>query len=705
MEHQTEKPWYFDKRRRTLLDMHIEEWDDTFLRDFSPQDYLDALEKGQVNAPMIYVQSHVGLCYWPTQYGRMHKAFASRPHAMKELFEACHAKGMAVVTYYSCIFDNWAYDAHPAWRMIDANGNPSRANGSRYGLCCPNNQEYRAFTKARLKEISAEFEYEGLFCDMTFWPMVCHCDACKERWQREVGGEMPAIVDFNDANFRLFQQKRTDWLGEFAQFVTVCVKTDKPGCTVEHQYGNSLGFWRFANNENVADASDYIGSDLYGGIEEQSFACKVWYHLTPNKPFQYMTSRCYPSLSEHTMTKSPAQLQKCVMMTYLHHGASLLIDAVDPRGTIDHRVYDLMGEVFGEAKRYEDYTMHGTMTYDIALYFSLDNKYDYDAPPKHSAEAADWNMPAYNAIFGASKALREQHMPFGIVNSRKPQQIQGAKVLCCCDVRDLRPDEVEAIRTFVADGGSLYMSGHCNSALLATFFGAQSGAPTEETLTFVSPAPAGAALLAEFTPEYPMTVAQKAYPLAQPGTGEVLATLTLPYTVPGAPMMFPNDYPWAPYAADDARNRFSSIHSNPPGIFTDQPAMLKTAYHKGVVVWSAVSFEAHDRYQNKRIFARLMRELLRGQTPAFAAQAPARLEIIRFDSPERREMTLGLINVDNAFEPDPTCGIQISATCPARPICVKWADTAEPIAYTYDGGQIHVTVDTVASYRMMVVQF
>ena len=33
-------------------------------------------------------------------------------------------------------------------------------------------------------------------------------------------------------------------------------------------------------------------SDLYGGFSQQTFACKLYYNMTPNLPFNYTTSRC-----------------------------------------------------------------------------------------------------------------------------------------------------------------------------------------------------------------------------------------------------------------------------------------------------------------------------------------------------------------------------------------------------------------------------
>jgi len=55
-----------------LLDMHIPDWDPAFLARYSPPEMAELYEKASLSAVMIYCQSHVGLCYWPTRTGKMH---------------------------------------------------------------------------------------------------------------------------------------------------------------------------------------------------------------------------------------------------------------------------------------------------------------------------------------------------------------------------------------------------------------------------------------------------------------------------------------------------------------------------------------------------------------------------------------------------------------------------------------------------------
>ena len=76
--------------------MHIEDWDEAFLSELDENKYVDNLKKADINYAMVYLQSHVGLCYYPTKLGSMHKAFEKDPWKMKRLVEACHKEGIKV---------------------------------------------------------------------------------------------------------------------------------------------------------------------------------------------------------------------------------------------------------------------------------------------------------------------------------------------------------------------------------------------------------------------------------------------------------------------------------------------------------------------------------------------------------------------------------------------------------------------------------
>ncbi len=108
-------------------------------------------------------------------------------------------------------------------------------------------------------------------------------------------------------------------------------------------------------DEKVNLANDYTGGDLYGGFLQQSYISKIFMEATENAPFEYMTSRCDPRLTVHTTTKSLYDLKLHNYLTLAHHGAFLVIDAIDPVGTLDKRLYDRIGQVFEESMPDEPY--------------------------------------------------------------------------------------------------------------------------------------------------------------------------------------------------------------------------------------------------------------------------------------------------------------------------------------------------------------
>ena len=60
-----------------------------------------------------------------------------------------------------------------------------------------------------------------------------------------------------------------------------------------------------------------------------------------------------------------------------HHGANFFIDAIDPVGTMDARVYELFGRVFAKTEPYEPYISDGEMICDIGLYYQQEGKENF----------------------------------------------------------------------------------------------------------------------------------------------------------------------------------------------------------------------------------------------------------------------------------------------------------------------------------------
>lgn len=683
--------WCQKSYRRNLVDMHIDDWDESFLSKLDPERYVALLKKANVQSAMVYANSHVGYCYWLTKAGRMHRGLGGRD-VLGEIIALCHGQGMDVVPYYSLIFNNWAYEHYPSWRMLDLNGKASRdpghwvgGFGGRYGICCPNSAAYRQFVDDQVRELCEGYDFEGIFFDMTFWPAICYCPACRERYAREVGGEMPTVIDWHNSRWLAFQRKREEWLVEFAAFATGTARAYKPGVSVEHNSAVLPQSWRIGTTLGLAAQNDYIGGDFYGGFAQQSFICKLYRSITPNRPFEFMTSRCYPSLQDHTTLKSREMLELHACMALAHDGAFLFIDAIDPVGTLNPMVYETMGEVFGRSQKYEPY-LGGEMCQDVTVYFSLDSKIDLADNGRPVAQAG-WRVPHLTAALGATRALKESHIPHGVISRNGLSDMSAHQVLVLPDVFMLSEQEADDIRRFVADGGGLYASGHTSAALLGDLFGIVVEGETQERVTYMAPTAKGRTLMPGVDPGYPLTARGSQVKARALSEDDVAASLVLPYTDP----------------AD--LTKLASIHSNPPGPATDYCAVTYRSFGKGRVIWVSAPIEAVEQEPHPAIFAHMLRELATGSF-SFEAEGPAAVEVTVFHQAERKRLLVCLINEQEDLPPIPVHDMTVRLRMEGKKaVRAELLPDQEPLPFVASDGEVELTVPKLDIFCMLMVAY
>ena len=672
--------WYRNVFRRNLVDMHIEDWDARFLSEFDPETYAANLKRAHIGAPMLYLQSHVGHCYWPTKTGHMHAALDGREDLMRQTVNRCHDAGMYVVGYYSLIYNTVEEDRHPDWRIVCADGLSRRQRGSRYGMCCPNHPEYRAFVTAQIAEMAEYFDLDGFFFDMTFWPEICHCPHCQKRYLAETGreslpgGHLPQ-TDWNNPDWLEFQQLRIRWMGEFAKLVTDTAKRCVPGVSVEHNYANSIaGPSLLCNTELVNEQCDYAGGDLYGDLYNHSFTAKYFYNVTNNQPFEYMTCRCDRSLYVHTVSKTEEHLATEVMLTAAHHGASFIIDAIDPVGTLDSRVYDLVGRVFERQMPYEAY-FSGDMVQDVGVYYTTTGHYNSRGLPYDNKTCA----------IGITRALIEENIPVGVIGNGQTDTLSQYRMVFAPQLAFMDEQNLTDLERYVEGGGILYLSGVEDVRVIERLLDARFEGYTEDSAVYMAPTARGQRYFGPFTEKYPFPT-ETSLPVISVKDADILATMTMPYTHPG-------------------ERRFASIHSNPPGIPTDIPALLAKRRGRGVVIWSAAPIENDNRRAHRRLLLSLIGGYLDLQSLSIRTDAPRQVELVTF----RREGDTLLSAVDLLCTDEllPVPGFCAAVRCdrPSRVVRIGgWDREDADLPFTYEDGYAVFRIENLVMFEMYRIE-
>lgn len=648
--------WYKNSYRRHLLDMHINDWNkDVFLRDFSPESYVENLKRANVKSAMIYLQSHVGYCYYPTKSGHTHSAFLDKPDAMKKLVDLCHKNNIDVTAYYSINYNNIEAEAHPEWKIVPMKGDAElEFGGDRYGYCCPNNPEYHEFVKMQIKEMMEYADFDCLFFDMPFWRYPCHCKHCVAKWNKIYEGEMPSTR--NTKEWDNYIALKETWTDEYIADFNAYIKSINPNMTIYYNYACSLlPADEFISSEVINKHQDFASGDIYRGAITQSFGCKYFDAVTPNKPFEYMTGRCDFTLACHTVTKSDDKLKLAAMMTVAHHGANFFIDAIDPKGTMDSRFYNKLGEIYRQTEKYEPY-MNGELIADVGLFYCLEGR----------GMNVQSEFGSYNATLTASKNLIRKKIPFGVFSQGTIDQISKYKALIMANPKFLNDNTVNAVKKYVKNGGILYFSGSDEPKLLKEFLNTEVLDTTYSDYTYLSPKPEYEKLLLDFNAEYPLACQCKLPIIKDIENAEVLATITLPYI-----------------NADDP-DAFASIHSNPPGTPTNHQGIVIKNYGKGKVIWSAFGLEAKTIKAYREILVNLLNYAGLGDLSVTAKASPS-VEVVAFKNPD--SITLSAVYITDDEDTEIQSPFEIKVKC-ENAKSVKLLPNGEEISFTEEGEYI-----------------
>jgi len=624
--------WPGGAYRRLLVDTHVPDWDPHLLANFDAAEYVQMIAQAGFQSVMQYAKSHVGLCLWQTKVGPLHANMKGRDY-FGEVMKECRRRGLHTVAYYSLIFDIWAFDHFPNWRILPENGTDQIMKG-RPGVVCPNSP-YRDHALAELRELVGNYDFEGIFLDMTFWPHVCYCSHCTERFRKEHNAEPPRIVNWDDPTWRTFQKARQQWMLEFALLVTRTIKEVRP-ITVNHQYSTIFMDWKFGAPLELRDACDYVAGDFYGGPTEYSLACKAYYGLTRMRPFEFMTSRT-TGLGDFETTKSFNELLTSSSVATLHSAANLTIDSFNPDGTLNPEVYKFLGQQNAKQAPYEPF-LGGDMLADVAIYYDKESMYDPEENGVHVAEAKG-QASHITGVVGAARILREAHIPYGLVTNANLDQLSNYRAVMVPNVLEMTVDQAAQFRGFVEKGGVLYASGPSSlnrldpagpRFLLEDVLGVRYKGTLGTSWTYLSPQDTDVKQSI-----WPQDAFSFPGPMIQAETlqgAQVLATVTLPFV--------------DPKVGNCINVRFAQIWNNPPALAAGTaPGIVIHSFGQGKAIWIAAPIEGGDHPVNAKVVSLLLRRLLPGPYH-FEVETHPSVEMTLFHQSEKRRLLVPLLNME-----------------------------------------------------------
>lgn len=680
--------WYQRCYARLQVDNHITEEDASFMTKFDPARYASLAKQAGVDSAMVCACCHNGNCYYRTRVGHMHKNLEGRD-IFGETVGLLKNEGVAPVAYYSVTHNNHAARTHPSWRVVLPNG---EHHVGRFWFCCPNNPEYVEFCKQQIAEIIA-YGVEGIFIDMTFWPGICLCDTCRRRFRQETGKEIPTAIEWNDKDWVRFQRWREQTISAFAHTLTAHAKAIRPDITVTHQFAQVLAGWHFANNPGIAHASDYASADFYGGKRQERLATKILAAFSRNLPFEFLTSRC-TGLHDHTSRKSVPEMVCSAATALAAGGAFLLVDAINPDGTLHEPAYERLGRVTRALRPFTNTlaSLKPRLVADVGLYFStacqVNEEHNgialQDVFPGSRVLDPYQDTPGIEEPFGTAASLTKAHIPYRVITS-DTQSLSELRTIIVNNAIFLPTHFVSRLRAFVDKGGVLIATGMTSYYSLAGVTSGDFALSDVFGVSYSGRKSASVSYLA--LSDQDLLSSNGPAPLVKATCARSLAKVAQPLFPPG----------------DEAR--YASIHSDPPGPITEYDGLTVNRFGKGTCVYIYSSLLASPHHAQQSFAEDLFSKYVASDLDV-GCTAPSCVELTVLKATTGNCYLLCFVNYQDELPNVPVRGLTATIKLPGAvvPTSCRAVSNGDAIACRVKDGRLTVELPGLDTLEMIEVR-
>jgi hypothetical protein len=405
-----------------------------------------------------------------------------------------------------------------------------------------------------------------------------------------------------------------------------------------------------------------------------------------------MTSRCV-TLYDHTSNKSEEELLCSCITTLANGGAYLLIDAINPDGTLERPLYDRLSHLDATLKPFKQRiaALRPEITADIGLYFSMASHVRRDhngtslraiMDPANNMLAASDLRPVQE-LLGTSIVLNQCKVPYRVLTDHSTD-FSGLKAIILNDASFMSAQECDRIRKFVNDGGTL----------IATGMTSHQDIDGNTTGDFALKDVMGVSFAGRFSKKWNYLVPENGEmvscnvpcPLVNATTATVLARVS-------EPIFDPEDF-----------EHFASYHSNPPGPVGDHAALSVNRFGKGTCVYLYSSCLAMQNEAQQAFGG----EIIRKYAPSSllkVSNAPNSVEVTLLRSTQKPAYLLSMVNYQEELPNIPVHDIEAVVRLPdnASPVGCRRVSDGKAIDFKADSGRIVMKFPRVETVEMIEI--
>ncbi len=392
------------------------------------------LQELGVDSVVLFAKCHHGMSYYRTAIGQPHPGMSYDLLAAQ--VEACDAAGIEYHLYFSVLRENQVYDAHPEWRWLDANGNPSSPDGE-WRLVCLNAGYYRDHLKPQILEAMERFpRAAGIWLDIIRYKgNECHCPNCV----RDAQAAGLSAQDFNER---------------------MCLDTFRDLQETLHSMGKelTLNTFVFFGNQEWRSISPIEIESILAHVGPFHFPLFSRYlNRYPTERYG-ITHSFYQNWREFGTAKHPVQMNyEVCQMSFSGFGASLG-DELEPDGTFEPRRFPVLRGAYRLANHLSDICdLDAKPVPEVAVLASESSAVQEDGQP------VSGNRDSF--VRGALKALVEAHYQIAVLD---PEEDFSSYMCLIAQAAQLESGDMRRrVDAFIAAGGRAVILGPAGPACLA----------------------------------------------------------------------------------------------------------------------------------------------------------------------------------------------------------------------------------------------
>ncbi len=457
----TPKPWYSIMRRCGQINFN-----ETDPLTMDPNAWMDYWASLKVDAVLLNGGGIVA--FYPTEVRYQHRSeFLGSRDLFGEMVAAARKRDIRVVARMDC---NYAYqealDAHPEWFECNRDGSVRRAAECPWLFkTCMFSTYFTEQMPAIYREINQRYAPDGFFTNG--WPgtgalEICYCPTCRKIYQDQIGGVPPESTDAQSPVYRKYyavymeriaeiwkswneiaREKNRDsvYVGNLGGALRTVKDVKRLGevaawFNADHQgRSENTPIWSCAEQGRVAQ-SVMDGRTITNVIGAYSDSQPVWRHSS--KP-----------AAEATLWM--AQVVASGMVPWYHWlGGS----PQDNRWREPGRLF------FDWLAQNEPHFRNRRSLSKIAVLYPQSTIAFYRSEGKHDRRLNNMVIDPVEYIEGLYYALLEGRFLFDFIHQENltPERLRPYDVLLLPNAAYLRDSECQAIREYVASGGSIFAS-------------------------------------------------------------------------------------------------------------------------------------------------------------------------------------------------------------------------------------------------------